>query len=79
MNWTDQTKPTVGIPYDHVLCQTPLGIALIEWKGWKNNDTYSLSIGGDYIGESDTLEDAKERARQYLIGKSEELSSFLAQ
>ncbi len=79
MNWTDPISPTKIIPYNHVICATPLGVAQIEWKGWKSYDSYSLSIRDEYIGDSDSLDDAKERARKYLIGKCEELSEFLAQ
>ncbi len=79
MNWTESTKPTCNISfYDHVICQTPLGVAKIEWKGWKESDSYELMIGNEYIGFGDSLEYAKQMAVEYLSKKHKELSEFLA-
>ena len=78
MNWTEPKPPIEGISYyDHVICETPLGQALIAWKGWKESDSYSLTIGNDYIGEGLDLDDAKRLAKEWLINKHEELSGLL--
>lgn len=78
MKWTEPKPPTQAISnYDHVICETPLGKALIEWKGWKESDSYSLTIGNDYIGEGDDLDDAKRLAKEWLIKKHKELSQCL--
>jgi len=78
MNWTEESKPKEGIShYTHVIAETPLGRCIIEWKGWKESDSYSITLGNDYIGDEFTLESAKERANTFLVGKKEELSSYL--
>lgn len=78
MNWTEPKPPTEGVnPYNHTTCETPLGQALIEWKGWKESDSYSLYIGIEYIGEGWGLDDAKQLAMKWLIDKHKELSVFL--
>lgn len=77
MNWTEPSRPTKEIPYDHVLCETPLGTISIEWKGWKEMDTYGVIIGNEYIGDGWDLEDAKKLAKEWLVKKHNELSAFL--
>jgi hypothetical protein len=78
MNWTEPKEPTKGISYyTHVTCDTPLGVCLIEWKGWKENDSYSVTIGNEYIGEGWSLEDAKRLAKNWLTRKHNELSVLL--
>lgn len=78
LKWTEQKPPTKNVStYDHVICETPLGIALIEWKGWKIYDGYSIAIGDVYIGEGNDLEHAKELVVQYLKNKMNELQEFL--
>lgn len=79
MNWTGPKPPTQGVShYDHITCETPLGRALIEWKGWKENDSFSAHIGHDYIGEGSDLGEAKELTREWLTKKQMELSRFLS-
>ena len=78
MNWTEPKPPTREVSfYDHTICETPLGKCLIEWKGWKESDSYSVNIGNEYIGEGYDLEDAKRLAKTWLILKRNELSKFL--
>lgn len=78
MNWTETKPPTKrGSTYDHVTCETPLGQAIIEWKGWKDSDSYSVTIGGDYVGEGWDLEDGKRLAKEWLVKKHNELSVLL--
>ena len=78
LNWTEPKEPTQGIScYNHVACETPLGMALIEWKGWKLSDRYSITIGGDYIGDGIDIDDAKRIVKDWLVNKYKELSLFL--
>jgi hypothetical protein len=78
MNWTEPKPPTKGIShYDHVICETPLGQCLIGWKGWKENDSYSVTFENEYIGEGWNLEDAKQMAKSWLIEKHNGLSELL--
>jgi hypothetical protein len=78
MKFTEPKPPTEGVSrYDHVMCDTPLGLCLIEWKGWKESDSYSISIGDEYIGEGYYLSQAKEIAKNWLIRKNQDLTIFL--
>jgi hypothetical protein len=78
MNWTEPSDPKQGISgYTHVTSETPLGQCLIEWKGWKQSDSYSVTIGNEYIGEGYDLDDAKKLAKDWLIKKHNELSILL--
>lgn len=79
MNWTEPQKAKEGVShYDHVILETPIGRAIIEWKGWKESDSYSLTIGNDYVGEGFDLEEAKELAKTYLKVKYDELGRLLS-
>lgn len=78
MNWTEPMPPTKGISnYSHIICETPLGKAFIEWKHWKERDTYSIIIGDNYVGEGYDLDDAKRVAKNWLMNKHKELSVLL--
>lgn len=80
MNWTEPEGPTEGISYyDHTICETPLGRMIIEWKSWKINPDYDLSVENydSWLGAFCELEEAKEFAKQYLVKKHKELSEFL--
>lgn len=78
MNWTEPKQPTQGVShYNHVSCETPLGQALIEWKGWKERDSYSVTIGSEYVGEGYDLDDAKNLAKEWLINVFKKLSMFI--
>ena len=45
LNWTEPAKPKEGVSsYDHVMCDTPLGKAMIEWKSWKDSPTMRINM-----------------------------------
>ena len=79
MNWTNPESPKEGISYyDHVIAETPIGSAIIEWKSWKDNPSFDLQVGNDWIGCEYSLDAAKELARIYLKTKYEELGRMLS-
>ena len=79
MNWTEPQKPKEGVSYyDHVILETPIGRGIIEWKSWKESDSYSITIGNDYVGEGCDLVEAKELAKTYLKSKYNELGQLLS-
>lgn len=79
MNWTEPQKAKEGISwYDHVILETPIGRAIIEWKSWKDSPSYDVQIGNDWVGCEYDLETAKELARVYLKTKYEELGRLLS-
>jgi len=79
MNWTDPSPPKEGTSYyDHVICKSPLGIFLIEWKSWKESDSYAIMLDDAiYLGSETSLDEAKEVVKKYLADKINELSIFL--
>jgi hypothetical protein len=78
MNWTEPQDPNQDVSYyTHVICETPLGRCIIEWKDWKKSDSYSVTIGNEYVGEGYDLEDAKRLTKEWLIKKHNELSELL--
>lgn len=78
MKWSEQKPPIKGICwYDHVTCETPLGQASIEWKSWKDFPSYSVMLNGNYLGEKDSLEDAKKFTREHLLKVYCELRTLL--
>ena len=79
MNWTEPKPPTEGVSReDHILCETPLGEIIIEWKGWKENPSYGVMLNHtEYLGVEYSLEEAKLVAYNYLKNKSKELLDFL--
>ena len=80
MNQTEPQKAKDGVSYyDHVILETPIGRAIIEWKSWKEMDSYTLTIGSDYVGEGIDLDEAKELAKTYLKTKYDELGQLLSQ
>lgn len=78
MNWSESLKADGDKSnYDHVKCESPLGVILIEWKSWKDSPSYGIGLEGQYLGSEYSLEDAKEKAREYLENKYNELGIFL--
>ena len=80
MIWSEISDPTEGVSFfTHTICESPIGRIIIEWRGWRElPDDYDVSINGDiFISYSVTLEDAKEKAKEYLENKYNELKIFL--
>lgn len=78
MEWTEPKPPTEGVSYyDHVLCKSPLGGFIIEWKSWKSSPSYDIMLEGEWIGCEYSLPDAKTIAFEYIIKKHEELTQYL--
>lgn len=78
MKWTTPSKPIEGISnYDHVILETPIGKAIIEWKSWKERESYDIWIDDKYLGYDDSLDKAKEIVHNYLKNKYEQLNYFI--
>jgi hypothetical protein len=79
MKWTEPSPPMPPVSYeDHVVCETPIGVFKIEWRGWKEGDDYSVMLDGVmWIGCEPTLDDAKAIAKKYLVDKYHELGKML--
>lgn len=78
MKWTEPSKPINGISYyDHVILESPMGKIIIEWKSWKERPSYSIELGGLWIGAGDTLDEAKEIAETYLMNMAIKIKEFL--
>lgn len=75
--WTDPSPPNGQDRwYDHVIATSPLGEFVIEWKSWKEYDSYTISLNGDYINTSVDLSGAKGLAQEYVRNKLLELIDF---
>ena len=73
--WTEPAKSDGGKNsfYDHVKCNTSLGDFQIEWKCWKDYDTYGLYFNGEYVASLYTLDEAKQKAFDHIKKKIEEM------
>ncbi len=55
--WSDQREPGETSCYKHVVAETPLGDLIIEWKGWKDNDSPGCQMPwGEYVSGRDLVE-----------------------
>lgn len=78
MAWSEISPPKEGISrYTHITMNSPLGICVIEWKSWKEDEDYSISIDGEFMDYHRTLRDAKELAIKLIKRKRDELSEWL--
>lgn len=65
--WTDPAPPNAkGIRYDHVTAESPLGQYSIEWKSWKERDTYDMYLTGWHIESCLGLDEAKQAANDHM-------------
>jgi len=82
MIWSEPCKPSENISYyDHVISITPIGTFFIEWKSWKEYDSYSITLKSltneEYIGNEYTLESAKKKCYDYLLETHNKLKTYL--
>lgn len=77
MNWSEEKEANKEIPYTHIICDTPLGRIVIDWKGWKAFPSYDISINYEYIGSSSSLDISKEIAKKHIVDKYNILHEFL--
>lgn len=68
MEWSEHKKADGEVSnYNHVTSETPLGTMIIEWKSWKEQSGYELSIqGGEWLGVAYSLENAKKLGISHL-------------
>lgn len=66
MKWTEENKPNYQIPYNHIVCPTPIGDITIEWKGWKERPSYDVMSDDKWLGSEYTLDNAKKLAEKYI-------------
>ena len=79
MNWTEPAPPTKEVSdYDHVVCNTPLGVARIEWKSWKNTTDFDVYFAHEHVGTTNSLDDAKKLSEEFVFSKYQELREFVA-
>ena len=78
INWSEPKPPVEGVSYyDHVVCDTPLGLMKIVWKSWKTNSSYDLFINDKWIGAEYEIENAKDLALKFLIDTRNDLNKLL--
>lgn len=79
MHWSEIYTPNESVSrYNHTFLKTPLGEMIIEWKSWKTEPSYDLTVNGDYICSESSLDEAKNRAKTHLLEKYNELKIFIS-
>lgn len=63
--WSAPMPPSEACRYDHCSAASSLGTFQIEWKGWKERDSYCVYREEEYLGSLDTLEEAKQLAQDH--------------
>ena len=64
LKWSEEYPPQKdGIPYDHVTSKTPFGDISIEWKSWKQYDSFVVNFPWGDVSNGDDLNEAKELAQ----------------
>lgn len=67
ISWSEELPPDCFIRYNHIKGSHPLDGFTIEWKGWEDSITYTLSNSTDcYFDAFFTIEEAKQAAQQYI-------------
>ena len=82
LQWSEEREPCESIRYNHVVAESALGLISIEWKGWKDYDSFCVHLDGDYIDTAPDLHGAKAIAvahLQALVLKLVHDSSAIAQ
>ena len=74
--WSSEHEANESIRYNHVLADSPFGQFSIEWKGWKDHDSYCVYLDGDYLDSDNNLDEAKLIAEKYLMDKAYSLYEF---
>lgn len=59
IKWSEASPPNEDCRYDHVTGTCPLGTYSIEWKSWKEYDSYCIYFNGDYLAVANDLSYAK--------------------
>lgn len=75
--WSKVQEPNLQILYNHITLDTPLGLFVIDWKGWKEQPTYDLSLNYEWLDSPFSLEEGKEFVKKYLTEKAEALNDFI--
>ena len=73
IQWSEPTEPNNECPYNHVTTNTPFGIVMITWKGWKPTPSYDIDhipwdidiVQSANLYGHTTLDDAKKAFLQY--------------
>ncbi len=59
LTWTEPEPPDGAIMYTHVKSATPLGLLVIEWKGWKESSSPTCVLPWGEFVLGITLDDCK--------------------
>jgi len=77
MKWSEEQPPNNTTSYHHIICETPLGLCIIDWKGWKEDPSYDAWVGDLWLGSARSLEEAKKICHDYLHEIRRKLIHFL--
>lgn len=78
MKWSKESNPKEGVShYNHTILETPIGEFIIEWKGWKEDPSYTIMLEGGYVTDVWDLLEAKKTVESFMYTKLELLKRFL--
>lgn len=76
LTWTDPESPNQSSFYDHVVAETPLGRIRIEWKSWKDHDTFCAQMPWGELVHGDDLDEAKSAVQTAWDRKVSEMAAL---
>lgn len=75
--WSEIKEPCEDCRYHHITLESPIGKFSIEWKGWKEHDSYCIYLNSEYIDVVNDIEDAKIFVKNYLTNLINDLMEFM--
>lgn len=67
LEWSVNCPPDRVVSYDHCTAPFPFGEIRLEWKGWKEDPSFSFYLNEDYVDEFyGTLDEAKKDVHAFL-------------
>ena len=69
ISWGSEAPPDKDSRYNHVLGTHPLGKFCIEWKSWKESDSYTCYFNDEYWNDAYSLDEAKDFCQKHINKK----------
>ena len=69
ISWGSEAPPDKDSRYNHVFGTHPLGKFCIEWKSWKESDSYTCYFNDEYWNDAYSLDEAKDFCQKHINKK----------
>lgn len=66
ISWGSEAPPDKDSRYNHVFGTHPLGKFCIEWKSWKELDSYTCYFNDEYWNDAYSLDEAKDLCQKHI-------------